>query len=57
MTIEDEMKRAMKEAIREWLDAQFVKLGKWSLAGFAAAALAALLYLILWANGWRHVGG
>ena len=46
-------KQAAKEAIREWLDAQFAALGKWTAGGVAALALATLLYLILTTHGWR----
>lgn len=46
-------KRVMKEAIKEWLDEQFTKVGKWTAASFVALLLAALVYLILWANGWH----
>ena len=51
--VEDMQKRVMKEAIKEWLDDQFTKVGKWTAAGFAALLLSALVYLILLANGWH----
>lgn len=47
-----EMKKATKEAIKEWLDQQFALFGKWSLAAIASLALAGLVYFILWVNGW-----
>ena len=50
---EEMQKRVMKEAIKEWLDEQFTKVGKWTAASFVALLLAALAYLILWANGWH----
>ncbi len=49
----EELKRATKEAIREWLDDQFMVFGKWSLGAFASMGIAALVYFILWANGWH----
>ncbi len=49
-----ELKRAMKEAINEWLDCQFIKFGKWTFWGFAAAATAAVGYMILVSNGWHR---
>lgn len=52
--IDETTKAAVKEAIKEWLDEQFAKLGKWTLGSLAALGLAALVYLILWANGWRQ---
>lgn len=45
-------KEAIKEAISEWLDKQFIALGKWTLKGFSAMVLAALVYLWAAAHGW-----
>ncbi len=50
---EDAMKKAMKEALKEWLDEKFAAFGKWSLGALGAAALVALVYFILTANGWH----
>lgn len=47
------IKNAAKDAIKEWLDDQFAKFGKWSMAALASAALAALVYFILTASGWH----
>lgn len=47
-----ERKRIVKEAISEWLDAKFAVLGRWSLGGIAAAALALLAYLLMVKAGW-----
>lgn len=46
-----EIKDAMKEAVNEWLDDKFKQVGKWTVRGISAAALAALVYFIL------HFGG
>lgn len=46
-----EYKRAMKEAVDEWLDAKFQQVGKWTLRGIAAGGLAALTYFLI------HFGG
>lgn len=46
-------KRIIKEAIREWLDEQFSKFGRWSFYGILAFATTAILYLTLIANGWH----
>lgn len=48
-----EAKRIIKEAIREWLDEQFAKFGKWSLYGLLAAATTLILYMTLVMNGWH----
>lgn len=53
----EEMKRATKEAIKEWLDDKFAAFGKWTATAIAAAGLAALLYFILKANGWSFNPG
>lgn len=49
----DEVKKALKEALKEWLDSKYAELGKWSLHAIAAAVLAALTYFILTMNGWH----
>jgi hypothetical protein len=45
-------KQAIKEAISEWLDKQFIALGKWTLKGLSAMGLAALVYLWAASHGW-----
>jgi hypothetical protein len=50
----DPMKAAVKAALKEWLDEKFAEVGKWSVRGILAAALAALAYFILTYHGWRH---
>lgn len=49
----DEQKQVIKQALREFLDEKYAEFGKWSAGAFIGLALAALVYLILWANGWR----
>lgn len=50
----DVVKAALKEAIREWLDEQFARFGKWSLASLSAMTLAALTYFVLSMSGWHR---
>lgn len=50
----NELKIVVKAAIKEWLDEQTLKFGKWSLRWLALAALGALVYFILLAQGWTH---
>lgn len=50
----DEMKQAVKEALKEWLNDKFTTFGKWSMTSLAAIALAALVYFILRMNGWQQ---
>ena len=47
------MKKLYKEAIKEWLDAQFALVGKYTVKTLAVLGLGAVLYFILWANGWQ----
>lgn len=47
-------KEAVKEALKEWLDEQFARVGKWTVHGVLALSLAALVYFILVHNGWRQ---
>lgn len=46
-------KEAIKEAISEWLDARFADVGRWTVKGLIAAALAGLLYAYLVTKGFR----
>lgn len=46
-------KEAIKEAISEWLDTQFAIVGRWTINGILAAALAGLLYAWLTTKGFR----
>lgn len=48
-----ETKQAVKEAIKEWLDENFLAFGKWSLHGMLSIALVGLVYLFLTASGWH----
>lgn len=45
-------KEAIKEAIQEWLDQQYKMVGKWTMKGITAAALAVLFYMYAAAHGW-----
>lgn len=47
------LKAAMKEAIKEWLDDQFALVGKWSLMAVMAAIFAAALWVVLTSKGWK----
>jgi hypothetical protein len=46
-------KAAVKEALQEWLDKQFVALGKWSLGGIISMGLVVMTYLFLTQSGWH----
>lgn len=49
-----ELKVIVKTAIKEWLDEQTLKFGKWSLRWLGMATLGALVYFILIMKGWSH---
>jgi hypothetical protein len=51
-----EIKDALKEGLKEWMDDQVTEVGRWTLRGLAAAGVVALTYFILTLNGW-HVPG
>ena len=46
-------KEAIKEAISEWLDASFADVGRWTVKGLIAVALAGTLYAYLITKGFR----
>ena len=46
-------KEAIKEAISEWLDARFADVGRWTIKGLIAVALAGTLYAYLVTKGFR----
>ena len=48
-----EFKALVKEAIKEWLDEQTNKVGKWSLRIIVGLVLAALVYFVLTQHGWH----
>lgn len=50
----DEMKRAFKEAIKEWMNERFIDVGRWTVSAFLVALLTALIYLTLTFNGWHQ---
>ena len=48
-----ELKSIVKDAIKEWLDEQATKFGKWSIRFVALSALGALSYFVLTSQGWH----
>ena len=52
-TNREERKAIVAEAIDEWLDKQFVRVGKWTAAGLLAMFVAFLAYVSLLESGWH----
>jgi ATP-dependent helicase/DNAse subunit B len=50
---QDEIKEAVKSALKEWLDEKYMTFGKWSLHGLLAMLLAGMVYLFMISNGWH----
>jgi len=48
----EERKEIVKEAIKEWMDEQFARFGRWSLYTILAAAVAGVAYVTLFVHGW-----
>jgi hypothetical protein len=48
-----EFKTLVKEAIKEWLDEQSVKVGRWSARFIGLSVLGALAYFVLTTQGWH----
>lgn len=50
----EEIKAALQEALREWLEEKYAAFGKWSIHGLLAAGLVGLVWLILTSSGWHR---
>lgn len=50
---DNQVKTALKEALKEWLDDKFTTFGKFSAAAVGAAVLAGLILFALTIQGWR----
>jgi hypothetical protein len=48
----DEIKDALKQALKEWLDEKVASFGWWSIRTAGIFAFAGLIYLILILHGW-----
>jgi hypothetical protein len=44
----DEIKEAMKEACKEWLDDHFASFGKWTMMAFSGLLFAAFIQFLVW---------
>lgn len=49
----EELKEALKDAMREWLDEKYSQFGKWTLHGLLAMAVAVLTLVTLVSQGWH----
>lgn len=48
-----DLKEALKEAIKEWMDDRMLQFGRWSFGAFASAAFFAIVYFVLTMQGWH----
>lgn len=48
-----EIKLAMKEALKEWLDEKYLTFGKYSFWSLGGLVLASFIIFILTMNGWK----
>ena len=46
------LKKAIKEAITEWMDSKFTVFGRWTFSALAVAAFGGAVYLALRGQGW-----
>ena len=53
MPTNEQVKIALKEALKEWLDEKFAEVGRWTVHGILAAALAALAYYLISHGGFK----
>ena len=51
--IDPDMKDALKEALKEWLDAQASKFGWFAIRTLGAVALIGMVYFMLTWTGWK----
>lgn len=47
---QEDVKNALKEAIKEWLDEKYAAFGKWTLRALLAACLSSIVSIIVYAN-------
>lgn len=47
------VRESIKEGINAWLDSKLRDIGKWTIRGIAAAAVAALAHFITSYGGWH----
>jgi len=50
----NDLKEAVKEAHKEWLESKFAEFGRWSLGAIAVLIFGALMYFVLWITGWHN---
>jgi len=50
---DDQLKAALKEALKEWLDGKLAEFGRWSILGIGAMIIAVATWLALKFAGWQ----
>lgn len=54
-SIRDIQREAFKEGTKEWLEATYAAVGKWTMRGVAALLFSAFIYFIVKTNGFGSV--
>lgn len=52
---EEQVKKAVKEAVKEWLDDVYRSCGRWTLRALFAALVAGMVYMALTFGGWQKI--
>ena len=47
---EDDVKNALKDAIKEWLEEKYAQFGKWTIRALLASLLSAVITVIIHSN-------
>lgn len=51
---EDQVREALKEAFREWLDARYAEVGRWTVGAFFIAVFGGLVWIAMTTAGWHR---
>jgi hypothetical protein len=51
---EDQVREALKEAFREWLDARYAEVGRWTVGAFFLGVFGGLVWIAMTTAGWHR---
>lgn len=49
-----EQKEIFKQAVKEWMDENYLKVGKYTVNAIGVLIVAGLIYFLLWTQGYVH---